>query len=107
MGGMIIRKGPLMESKNRQKLQHRLSRIAGQVEGLRKMVEEDRYCVDILTQIAAVRSAIDALGRELLTSHVENCIVRHGGDEAHAETRSRSTEELLQELSLALSRFLK
>lgn len=95
-----------MNSENRQKIRNRLNRIAGQVAGLQKMVEEDRYCVDILTQIAAVRSAVDALGRELLTSHVETCIARHD-DGAHAETRGHTTDELLQELSTALTRFLK
>jgi DNA-binding FrmR family transcriptional regulator len=96
-----------MKPESRQKIQNRLSRIAGQVSGLQKMVDEDRYCVDILTQIAAVRSAIDALGRELLTGHVETCIARHGCDDAHPDARVQSTDQLLHELSLALSRFLK
>jgi DNA-binding FrmR family transcriptional regulator len=95
-----------MKTESRQKIQNRLSRIAGQVAGVQKMVEEDRYCVDILTQIAAIRSATDALGRELLTSHVETCIARHGCDDAHPEARTRSTDQLLHELSLALKRFL-
>jgi DNA-binding FrmR family transcriptional regulator len=96
-----------MKPENRQKIENRLNRIAGQVAGLQKMVAEDRYCVDILTQIAAVRSAIDALGRELLTNHVESCIAHHGCDDAHPEASTRSTDQLLHELSLALNRFLK
>ena len=54
-----------MNDTTRRKTQSRINRIAGQVTGIQKMVEDDRYCVDILTQIAAVRSALDALGVEL------------------------------------------
>jgi len=64
----------------------RLSRIEGQVRGLNKMVEEDRYCVDILTQIAAVRSALDAVALQLLRGHAHGCVqdaIRSGhGDPA-------------------------
>ena len=49
-----------MKSQTKTQIQNRLKRIAGQVAGLQKMIDEDRYCVDILTQVAAVRSALDA-----------------------------------------------
>jgi DNA-binding FrmR family transcriptional regulator len=96
-----------MTPQSRDKIQNRLSRIAGQVTGLQKMVAEDRYCVDILTQVAAIRSAIDALGVELLTNHVETCVAGHHGETAHGCARTQSTDEVLQELRLSLSRFLK
>lgn len=64
----------------------RLKRIEGQVRGLNKMVEENRYCVDILTQIAAVRSALDAVALQLLRDHAHGCVqdaIRSGhGDPA-------------------------
>jgi len=52
----------------------RLNRIEGQARGVAKMVEEDRYCVDILTQIAAIQSALDALAMQLLASHTNGCV---------------------------------
>ena len=59
---------------NKPALLKRLNRIEGQARGIAKMVEEDRYCVDILTQIAAVRSALDALAMQLLASHTNGCV---------------------------------
>ena len=96
-----------MDGENRQKLQARIKRIAGQVGGVQRMIEEDRYCVDILNQIAAVRSALDALGVELLTNHVACCVVGHGTDSEHAKAKPMKPQELLEELQTALSRFLK
>lgn len=52
----------------------RLSRIEGQVRGLAKMVEEDRYCVDVLTQVAAVRSALSSVALAVLRHHTEGCV---------------------------------
>jgi DNA-binding FrmR family transcriptional regulator len=51
----------------------RLRRIEGQVRGLQKMVEEDRYCADIITQISSVHEALRAVGRELMRNHVKHC----------------------------------
>lgn len=96
-----------MEKLKRAKIENRLSRIAGQVTGLQKMVAEDRYCVDILTQVAAIRSAIDALGVELLTNHVETCVAGHTGETAHGCAKTQTMDEVLGELRLSLSRFLK
>jgi len=91
----------------RNKLRARLSRIAGQVAGIQKMLDDDRYCVDILIQVAAVRSALDALGIELLTDHVESCVVGHGTETEHACARPMTQEELVAEVRTVLARFLK
>jgi CsoR family transcriptional regulator, copper-sensing transcriptional repressor len=65
----------------------RLRRIEGQVRGLQKMVEEDRYCADILTQIASVHEALRAVGRELMRNHLKHCAsaaIQKGPEEAEA-----------------------
>ena len=61
---------------DKQALLNRLARIEGQIRGIRQMVENDAYCVDILTQSAAARSAFSAFNRELLRRHMEGCVVR-------------------------------
>lgn len=60
----------------KKKLINRLSRLEGQIRGIRNLVENDAYCVDILTQSAAAKSAFSAFNRELLRRHVESCVVR-------------------------------
>lgn len=64
--------------------QKRLNRIEGQVRGLAKMVDEDRYCIDIVTQISAVRSALRRVEEEILKDHVAHCVEHaiHSGDKA-------------------------
>jgi DNA-binding FrmR family transcriptional regulator len=65
----------------------RLRRIEGQVRGLHKMVEEDRYCADVLTQISSVHEALRAVARELMRNHLKHCAthaIRSGSDEAEA-----------------------
>ena len=94
-----------MTDDTREKLRKRLSRIAGQVGGLQKMLDDDRYCVDILTQLAAVRSALDAAGVELLTDHVEHCVAGHAGS-GHRETKNKNKDELIREIRTTLARFL-
>ena len=96
-----------MDAEAKKKLQTRVSRIAGQVAGVQKMVDEDRYCVDVLNQIAAVRSALDSLGVELLTRHLESCVLGHGTGTEHHCAKPMSKDELLAEVQTALSRFLK
>jgi DNA-binding FrmR family transcriptional regulator len=71
------------------------------------MLAEGRYCVDVLHQIAAVRSALDSLGVELLTRHLESCVVGHGTGSEHASARPMTREQLLAEVQTALSQFLK
>jgi len=65
-------------------LLRRLKRAEGQVRGLQKMIEEERYCIDILTQVAATRAALDGVALEVLKDHVLHC-VREGGDEKAVE----------------------
>ncbi len=69
---------------DQKKLINRLSRIEGQIRGLKGMVEKDCYCVDILTQSSAVSAAINAFNRELLSEHIHSCVVRdiREGDES-------------------------
>ncbi len=96
-----------MDDRTRKDIETRSNRIAGQVAGIRRMIEEDRYCVDILNQIAAVRSALDALGIKLLSGHLESCVLGHGTDTAHDATKPMSREQLLDEMRAVLSNFLK
>jgi CsoR family transcriptional regulator, copper-sensing transcriptional repressor len=94
-----------MRSGDRDRIQKRINRVVGQVSGIQRMIQEDRYCVDILHQISAVRSALDALGVELLTSHVQNCVM--GDQSRHPKAKPLKKEEILEELHHVLSRFLK
>jgi DNA-binding FrmR family transcriptional regulator len=78
----------LTEDQQRDVL-NRLARIEGQVRGLARMVEEDKYCVDILTQISAITKALDAVGLNVLDGHVHGCVrdaMVGGGKEAEAKT---------------------
>lgn len=68
-----------------KKLIHRLNRIEGQIRGIKGMVENDAYCLDILIQSAAVNAAINAFNKELLANHIRTCVaddIRNGKDEA-------------------------
>ena len=96
-----------MDDAARKKLKARVNRIAGQVGGIQRMVDDDRYCVDILTQIAAVRSALDNLGVELLSRHLESCVLGHGTESEHACAKPMTREALLAEVRATLGRFLK
>ena len=58
-----------------KKLINRLNRIEGQVRGLKKMIEEDAYCTDVLVQSSAVNAAINAFNKELLSSHIKSCVI--------------------------------
>ena len=80
----------------------RLHRIEGQVRGIERMVDEDRYCIDVLTQISAVRTALDSLAFRLLDGHVRHCVADAlaSGDAADAETKAA-------ELLAAVERFAK
>ena len=71
----------------------RLRRIEGQVRGLQRMVENDTYCIDVLTQVSAATKALQAVALELLEDHLAHCVaaaVRDGGDEADAKVREAS-----------------
>lgn len=96
-----------MNKNVQSRLKARLNRIAGQVAGIQRMAEEGRYCVDILTQIAATRSALDAVGVELLTDHLESCVVGHGSETEHRRAKPLTKKQLLAEVQITLSRFLR
>ena len=74
----------------------RLRRIEGQVRGLQKMVEEDRYCADVLTQISSVHEALRSVARELMRNHLKHCAATaiRDGDEAQAEAMYDELVEL-------------
>ena len=78
--------------KDKAGLVKRLHRIEGQVRGIEKMVEDDRYCIDILTQIAAVRTALEQVGAKLLEGHVTHCVADAlaSGDEQRRARRRPS-----------------
>jgi DNA-binding FrmR family transcriptional regulator len=96
-----------MSGSSQKSLISRVKRIEGQVAGVERMLEDKRYCVDILNQIAAVRSALDALGVELLTRHLESCVLGHGTNSEHENAKPMTQQELLTEVKTALSRFLR
>ena len=82
---------------NKSALLKRLNRIEGQTRGVAKMVEEDRYCVDVLTQISAIQSALDALALQLLESHTKGCV--------RSAIRSGNGEAAIDELMTVVKRF--
>ena len=96
-----------MNEKSRKEIKTRSNRIAGQVAGIQRMIEEDRYCVDILNQIAAVRSALDSLGIKLLNDHLESCVLGHGTGTEHHCAQPMTQEQLLDEVRAVLANFLK
>jgi DNA-binding FrmR family transcriptional regulator len=86
-------------SASRDQLQKRLRRIEGQVRGIERMVEEDRYCIDVLTQISAVQAALDKVALGLLDGHARHCVI---GGQADGEP-----EELTDELMAAVGRLMR
>ena len=82
---------------DKEKLLKRLARIEGQVRGVSKMVEDERYCIDVLTQIGAVQAALDKVALGLLDDHTRHCVVEAEGGER---------VEKVDELMAALGRFV-
>ena len=74
------------DASRKETLAKRVARMEGQIRGIGRMIDEDRYCIDVLTQLAAVRSALDALGVELLEHHLHGCVQHavRSGDGAQA-----------------------
>jgi CsoR family transcriptional regulator, copper-sensing transcriptional repressor len=91
-----------IKAKDKEKLQNRLKRIEGQVRGVQRMVDEEVYCVDVLTQISSVVSALEKVGAILLKDHVEHC-VRESVESGDRE----KTDEKIEELTAAVERFLR
>jgi DNA-binding FrmR family transcriptional regulator len=88
-------------SDDKEAIQKRLRRIEGQVRGLQRMVEEDRYCIDILEQVSAVTRALQSMALELLDGHLGHCVaeaVREGGEESTVK---------LKEASAAIARLVR
>ena len=83
-GNCCCEKMTVRSEEERKKLMNRLSRIEGQIRGIRGMIEKDAYCADILIQSAAVNAALNAFNKELLSSHIRGCVardIREGKDE--------------------------
>ena len=91
-------KTPARSDEERKKLIHRLNRIEGQIRGIRKMVEKDAYCADILIQSAAVNAAVNAFNKELLASHIRGCVAREIRD---------GKDEVMDELVATLKKLMK
>jgi DNA-binding FrmR family transcriptional regulator len=87
---------------DKEALKKRSHRIEGQVRGIERMVDEDRYCIDILTQVGAVKTALESLAFEILNDHVRHC-VRDALASGNAGTATQKSEELLA----AVERFTK
>jgi CsoR family transcriptional regulator, copper-sensing transcriptional repressor len=77
----------------------RLKRIEGQARGVQRMVEEDRYCIDVLTQISAIQAALDKVALGLLDEHVKHCVVEGHGPGSQAE--------LTDEMMAAIGRLVR
>ncbi len=86
-------------SATKDQLKKRLARVEGQVRGVAKMVEEDRYCIDVLTQISAVQAALDKVALGVLADHADHCIVHGHG--------TKTPEENSQELVAAIARLMR
>ena len=85
---------------DKEKLQNRLRRIEGQVRGIQRMVDEEAYCVDILTQISSVISATEKVATILLKDHVEHCV-------RESIEKGEGADEKIEELTAAVERFLR
>ncbi len=77
-------------SQDKEAVQRRLRRIEGQVRGVERMVEEERYCIDVVTQVTAIQAALDKVALELLGDHAAHCVVG-----APAGKQDERTEELM------------
>jgi len=93
-------------SANKKDLQDRLRRIEGQVRGLQRMVEEDKYCIDILTQVAAVTKALHAVSLGLVEEHIGHCVVG-AASEPDAALRAEAIDFKVKEATDAIGRLLR
>jgi DNA-binding FrmR family transcriptional regulator len=89
-----------IKAKDKMLLQNRLKRIEGQVRGIQRMVDEEAYCVDILTQIGSVVSASEKVATILLKDHVEHCV-------RESIEKGEGADEKIEELTAAVERFLR
>ena len=86
-----------MQTETKPKILNRLSRIEGQVRGIARMVEDDRYCVDLLTQLRAVRAALHRVETEVLRDHLDHCVMgaMTGDDPEDRKAKAGELSELL------------
>ncbi len=84
--------------KTKRSLVHRLNRIEGQVRGVKGLIERDTYCDDVLNQIAAIQSALNGLGKQLLEHHLKSCVIERIEDGEH---------EVLDELLITVNKLIK
>lgn len=84
---------------NKPQLRNRLSRLEGQVRGVSKMVDEDKYCIDILTQIGAIQSALDKVSLELVRDHAKHCL---SNEDVHAQHAEHKADELVDAIARLL-----
>ena len=89
-----------IKARDKELLQNRLRRIEGQVRGVQRMVDEEAYCVDVLTQISSIVSALEKAGAILLKDHVEHCV-------RESIEKGEDADEKIEELTAAVERFLK
>ena len=86
------------DEKEYKDLIHRLNRMEGQIRGIRSMVEEDRYCVDILTQVSAINSGLNAFNRKLMCDHIKSCVVNdiRAGDDTVVDELCETMQKLMK-----------
>ena len=86
------------DSKEYQDLIKRLNRIEGQVRGVKKMLEDDRYCVDILTQVSAITCGLNAFNKKLLANHIKTCVVNdiRSGDDTVVDELCETLQKLMK-----------
>ena len=84
---------------HKEQVQARLSRIEGQVRGVQKMVDEDRYCIDVLTQVSAIKAALDSVALRLLQDHTEHCVIE--------AVQAGKGDEKVRELNEAVERLVR
>ena len=87
-------------SQDKESLQKRLNRIEGQVRGIKKMIDGDRYCIDIVQQLTAISSAIDEVSLVVLQSHIEGCV----SDAIREEHSEHHIKELMETIRKAVKR---
>jgi DNA-binding FrmR family transcriptional regulator len=88
-----------LRSEHKEALLNRLKRISGQVGGVQRMVDEDRYCIDILTQVSAIQAALDKVSLELLDDHARHCVI-----DGPADLKDERTEELVAAVARLMRR---
>ena len=96
---------------SRDELKARLKKIEGQVRGVERMIDDDRYCIEILTQIAAVQAALDKVALGLLDGHARHCVAgghgRHGTSSTEGDGSSPGDDEMTDELMAAVARLIR